>query len=163
MKKYVLFLAVAMTLSGNVNAISPKDFEKDLNTIQKSYPIIRDLRSDLYFKSSAAGFLKRHPQKTSAEILDLCIKRNIGIYIKFMRTRPFYFNLVEGLDPVSRDLNPDCGTSGNGRPVKGIFVRTQVFDPVEELDSAFKDLDLDCGTNENGFPAKDILVHTQVH
>ena len=66
-KKYVLSLALSLILSGKGNAISPKDFEKDLSTIQRSYPIIKDLRRDWCFKSSAAGFLKRHPEKTSAE------------------------------------------------------------------------------------------------
>lgn len=122
-KKYVLFLAVALTLSGNVNAITSEEFETFLDSAQTHYPIIRKLRSESNFKESAEKFLKK--SSTSEKVLDSCIKENIRTYINLMENM-FYFELVEALDPVYRDLNPDCGTSGNKRPVKGIFGRSLI-------------------------------------
>ncbi len=60
-------------------------------------------------------------KKTPEEVLNDCIKENMPQYINSMSDNSLYFNLVEGLDPVYRDLNPNCGTNGNRRPVKGVF------------------------------------------
>ncbi|MBX9621720.1 MAG: hypothetical protein K2X28_06835 [Alphaproteobacteria bacterium] len=119
-KKYVLFLAIAITFSGNVNAIPPEEFERFLDRAQTHYPVLKDLRIEQNFKKSVTKFLEESPEKKAEEILNICIKENIRTYINLMG-RMFYFELVEDLDPVYRDLNPDCGTSGNGRTVKGIF------------------------------------------
>ena len=123
MKKYVLFLAIGLTLSGNVNATTHAEFETFLDEAQIHYPILKKARIEPNFNKSIQVLLEKSPEKTSEEILLSCINENIRNYISMMGKSNFYFELVEELDPVYRDLNPSCGTNGNGYPVKGIFSR----------------------------------------
>ena len=121
MKKYALLLAVGLTLSGNADAITDKDFEKFLDDSELHYPVLKALRTEENFLTSAKSLLNMSSKKTPEEVLNDCLKENMPKYINSMSGNSLYFNLVEGLDPVFRDLNPNCGTNGNRRPVKGIF------------------------------------------
>jgi hypothetical protein len=141
MKKYVLFLAVALTLSGNVNAgpvtekVNQDLFEDFLNEKASAYPILKKLRLEPLFKKTTRKLLEDDLSIDFQKLLNTGIQSHIKTYIDCMGLIRWtkendeyiginFFELVEGLDPVFRDLNPTCGTSGNRRPVKGIFGRS---------------------------------------
>lgn len=117
-KKYVLFLAVALTLSGNVNANRSEEFRMFLNEAQFNYPIIRKLRVEPLFKRTTKKLLEENPNMNFKEILNNGIKRNIENYINCIEhtlqvkkgDQDIIINfsqLVEELDPIYKKLNPN--------------------------------------------------------
>ena len=113
-----MLVSLAFSTSSNANIF--QEFEWSLDEWQKSYPIIQKLRTEDTFSKYSAKLLRENPSSTTEAVLNAAIKGIISTYIKNIGD-DLYFELVEGIDPLFRDLNPTCGTNGNGAPVKGIF------------------------------------------
>lgn len=120
-------MLISLMFSGNVKANRQEEFETSLNGWQKSYPVLRLLRKEPDFKATSTRMLEQQPSLSAKDVLNLSIQDVIESYIRRMRS-PFYYTLVEALDPVFRALNPDCGTNGNRRPVHHIFSGTGTAD-----------------------------------
>lgn len=94
MKKYVLFLAITLTISGNSNANPRKNFDSELDSLQTRYPIIKELREDWRFKVSSAVRLKT-AKKSPQEIIKESFEENIQCYIDNMSLYQDYWNIVK--------------------------------------------------------------------
>ncbi len=110
-KKYVLFLAIGLTFSGNVNATTHEEFAETLNRLQKKFPIIQELRNDWYFQKSATVFLTEHSEKEAEEILFASFKENLELYIKQMLKNKVYWNIVEYSGSLHNYLKTLCASA----------------------------------------------------
>ena len=99
-KKYVLFLTIGLTLSGNVNATTSRNYQEIENTLDalETNPnhtiAISRLREDNHFKSSATALLK-NKEKSAEEIIYGAFKENLSTYIDEMLNNDRYWNIVE--------------------------------------------------------------------
>jgi len=99
-KKYVLFLAIGLTLLGNAKAVTPEDFKDYLDITQKTYPIVEKLRDEELFKQNAMTLLSECPEKSAEEILFLSFYNNLNTYINRGDNNNIYYKIIENMVPL---------------------------------------------------------------
>jgi len=105
MKKSFMILMISGMFIGAAQADLITEYNNGLDEWEKVYPVIKELRQQpvFYGKSrEVIGRLKEDPDATPSLVLRHVIKETIPYFLQHNG----HFSLVEGLDPVYRDL---CG------------------------------------------------------
>ena len=101
-KSFMVFMASCMFI-GAAQADLRTDYYDGLNEWEQFYPVIGDLKKQPFFRSTSTIVLGRLTEDSAATpqlVLRQVIKETIPHLIRSGR----HFALVEGLDPVYRDL-----------------------------------------------------------
>lgn len=103
MKKSLMVFMASCMFIGAAQADLKTDYDDRLDELEEKYPAIKKLRKQPLFLGKSKEVidrLKKDPEATPQLVLRQVIKETIPYFIK----NGGHFNLVEGLDPVYRDL-----------------------------------------------------------
>lgn len=105
MKNYFMIGIVGLALGTTAQAITSDEYEAALDKLEKTYPIIQVVREENLFKATTKNLInKSQDGDTANQILAATIKKIIPFYIMRNTQHQNYDAVVEGLDPVYRDM-----------------------------------------------------------